>query len=158
MFSISFKATTLKAVVQQKKKKRTFPCVNVPNRRSTCLCAHFCGKGGKKNRRRWEKKRCQSVLDEQRADGSGREDAWRDGTMHYSGIVHMKCNRSGKTPRKFHNTPEKLTWGLYLTVFNQIGACGHHREVMSSMNFSLKVEKTDRIFGGAKFASWLCNG
>lgn len=86
------------------------------------------------------------MLDEQRADGSGREDAWRDGTMHYSGIIQMECNRWGKTPRKFHNTPEKLTWGLYLTVFS-------HREVMSSKNFSLKVEKTDRTFVGAKFAS-----
>lgn len=54
------------------------------------------------------------MLDEQGADGSGREDAWRDGTMHYSGIIQMERSRWGKTPRKFCNTAEKLTRGLHL--------------------------------------------
>lgn len=50
-----------------------------------------------KKGRREEKKCCQSVLDEQGADGSGRGDAWRDGTMHYSGVVQTERDRWGKT-------------------------------------------------------------
>lgn len=43
------------------------------------------------------KKCCQSVLDEHWADGSRREDGWRAGAMHYSGIIQTEPDHWGKT-------------------------------------------------------------
>lgn len=47
----------------------------------------------------WEewRKRCQSVLPEQEADRSTREDSWQAGAMHYSSIIHTECDYWGKT-------------------------------------------------------------
>lgn len=102
------------------------PCLPVylPVSQSTCLCARFCKKASKKNRRRREaKKCCQSVLAEQGADGSRREDAWRAGAMHYSGIIQTERDHWGKTPQgsrqhtpthtQVNTTHTCQNWGLY---------------------------------------------
>ncbi|KAK5849205.1 hypothetical protein PBY51_008864 [Eleginops maclovinus] len=44
-------------------------------------------------------RRCQSVLAEQGADSSRREDGWRAGAMHYSGIIQTERDHWGKTPQ-----------------------------------------------------------
>lgn len=58
------------------------------------------------------KKCCQSVLDEQGADGSRREDGWRAGAMHYSGVIQSERDHWGKTQHTYSRTwiPHTHTW------------------------------------------------
>lgn len=87
-------------------------------------------KASKKSRRQREgKKCCQSVLAEQGADGSRREDSWRAGAMHYSGIIQTERDHWGKTPQG----PGKLarTWIPHTPAKN--GVCILQQELLQQI-------------------------